>query len=449
MSYARWVTNKPLKYIENRGPTSLLSNYSEDIRRISAALEYIPEIGISFFAIVGGLGYLTWVSWPITLLACIAVVPASYIFIKIQHRVQRAQINMLRSRDSVNNYYAAMINGIKELKLDSDKRSDLLKNYLYTGGSKLSDTSFHLAMNYTLGSLWTQSCYFIAITVVLLLVSVELVSTHIVAPYILVALFLKSYIFKFMSALPHWTAAGAIIEQFRLNGFECNTVTIDDYTLSSESTAISTNKLHIEARNIGYSYISEHNTRLFSVGPLSLTLDKPEIVFITGQNGSGKSTFLKVLCGLYEREAGDLFVNGQTVDENNIQDYRTLFSVLFTVPYIFQELPLQVPSDPIKRKTFEDYLVKLQLDGKINPDRVTQTPELSHGQIKRLGLLMAMMDNRPIIVFDEWAENQDPAYKDIFYHDILPGLRDAGKIVVVVTHESQYFSTADRQFQLT
>jgi len=61
---------------------------------------------------------------------------------------------------------------------------------------------------------------------------------------------------------------------------------------------------------------------------------------------------------------------------------------------------------------------------------------------------MAYLENKPILIFDEWAENQDPAFKDVFYRELLPELRDNGKLIVVISHESQYFDVADRVITL-
>ena len=69
-------------------------------------------------------------------------------------------------------------------------------------------------------------------------------------------------------------------------------------------------------------------------------------------------------------------------------------------------------------------------------------------QPKRLALLVAYLEDRPVYVFDEWASDQDPTYKDVFYRQLLPELRARGKAVVVITHDDHYFSVADRCLRL-
>lgn len=446
LDYVRWQLSQPVAKTEARGPTSLIATFSEDVRRITLALEYIPELGISLAAILGGAFYLVFVSWPVMAIAVVAIAPAAWVFMKIQGRVKTAVVEMLAHRDTSNRYFRALIQGVKEVSLDGDRRRRITQDYLSPESQQLSSASVRLAMGYTTGSLWTQFCYFTAIIAVLALVATNAAPVDIVAPYILVALFLKSYIFRFMHALPHWTAAGTVLERLDREGYQ---FPASDEPLDIAAERTQTPRPHIQVRDVKYRYISERDTTLFTAGPFDLELKNPEIIFITGHNGAGKSTFLKTLCGLYPPNEGNILLNGDVVDDSNRENYRSLFSAVFTVPNVFQEFPLELPQDEERKALFTSYMDVLQLDGKIDPERTSEMPELSHGQIKRYALLQALLDKRPIIMFDEWAENQDPAFKQVFYYDILPRLRDTGKVVVAVTHESHYFDAADRVYSLS
>ena len=449
LNLVAWQVRQPLAATESKGPTPLVSAFSEDVRRVCLGLEYIPEVGISLAAILGGAVYLTWVSWPIMALAVVAVVPAAWVFMKIQKRVQRALLDTLGARDRANDYFKSIVNGMKEIKLDRRREGAIVERHLGPTSASLSEASQRLAMGYAAGSLWTQFCYFSAIIAVLALVALDVVDPAVVAPYILVALFLKSYIYRFMAALPFWTTGGAVIGRLAAEGFVYRPrERLDHPPPVGERPPGDARGLTIEVRDVCYTYVSERDTRLFTAGPFELKLDKPEIVFVTGQNGAGKSTFLKTLCGLYRPESGSLTLDGVEITDANRQTYRNHFAAIFTVPHVFRELPFEPPETEERRALFRHYLGVLQLDAKIDLERTAKLPELSHGQTKRLALLGALMDERPVVVFDEWAENQDPQYKRTFYYDILPRLRDAGKIVVAVTHESHYFDAADRIYEL-
>ena len=65
-----------------------------------------------------------------------------------------------------------------------------------------------------------------------------------------------------------------------------------------------------------------------------------------------------------------------------------------------------------------------------------------------MALVTALLEDRPFCVFDEWAADQDPQYKQIFYGQLLQDLRRRGKGVIVVTHDDRYFHLGDRVLKL-
>jgi putative pyoverdin transport system ATP-binding/permease protein len=92
---------------------------------------------------------------------------------------------------------------------------------------------------------------------------------------------------------------------------------------------------------------------------------------------------------------------------------------------------------------------QLQLDRKVTvADGVFSTVELSQGQRKRLALVMTYLEDRPFYVFDEWAADQDPLFKELFYTVLLCDLKSRGKTVVVITHDDHYYHVADRCVRL-
>jgi putative ATP-binding cassette transporter len=76
------------------------------------------------------------------------------------------------------------------------------------------------------------------------------------------------------------------------------------------------------------------------------------------------------------------------------------------------------------------------------------TTDLSTGQRKRLALVHAYLERRPIMVLDEWAADQDPTFRRIFYTEILPDLKRQGKTLIVISHDDRYFNAADRYIRL-
>jgi len=168
-----------------------------------------------------------------------------------------------------------------------------------------------------------------------------------------------------------------------------------------------------------------------------------EIVFITGGNGSGKTTFAKILAGLYAPETGEIRIDGHRVTDENRVDFREHFSTVFSDFYLFDSL-LGLTGPKLDHRA-QDYLAQLQLTHKVEiKDGKLSTIELSQGQRKRLALLTAFLEDRPIYLFDEWAADQDPTFKKFFYYELLQELKSRDKTVFVISHDDSYFDVADR-----
>lgn len=191
-----------------------------------------------------------------------------------------------------------------------------------------------------------------------------------------------------------------------------------------------------------FYYPSRDGRPGFKVGPISLEFERGQTVFITGHNGSGKSTFLKMLTALYRPTAGDKRVDGVSIGRAELVHYRELFSTIFTDHHLF-ERAFGVTPDQEEHAT--ELLTRMAIAHKtsVKDGRVTNR-ELSTGQKKRLAMVLARLSDRPILLFDEWAADQDPDYRKFYYHQILPRLRSEGKLVLAVTHDDQYFHLADR-----
>jgi putative ATP-binding cassette transporter len=191
----------------------------------------------------------------------------------------------------------------------------------------------------------------------------------------------------------------------------------------------------------------EKDDSTFVLGPIDLTLRSGELVFLVGGNGSGKSTLAKIVTGLYPPESGEIRLNGLPILDSNRDDFRQIFSAIFSDFYLFDSL-LGLESTE-RDEQAREYLKQLHLSHKVRiANGVLSTTSLSQGQRKRLALLTAYLEDRPFYLFDEWASDQDPLFKNIFYTRLLPELKQRGKTVLVITHDDKYFDLADRILKL-
>jgi putative ATP-binding cassette transporter len=185
----------------------------------------------------------------------------------------------------------------------------------------------------------------------------------------------------------------------------------------------------------------------FQLGPIDLSVKSGELIFIVGSNGSGKSTLAKLITGLYTPDSGKIYLNDTPITAANIEWYRQHFATTFADVYLFDRY-LGLEDRQIDREIGK-YLKEFQIDRKVSvTNGVLSTTNLSQGQRKRLALLTAFLEDRPIYLFDEWASDQDPAFREVFYQQMLMQLKEWGKLVIVITHDDRYFHLADRILKL-
>jgi ABC-type siderophore export system fused ATPase/permease subunit len=202
----------------------------------------------------------------------------------------------------------------------------------------------------------------------------------------------------------------------------------------------------IELKGVEFVFGEEIAGESFHLGPVDFSLRRGEIVFVIGGNGSGKTVLMRVLTALYHQSAGEIAYNGATLQSADRQAYREQFSTVFSDFHLFREL---LGLEGVPQSRVDAWLDRLDLKGKTRyADGEFSSVELSAGQRKRLAFAVAMLEDRPIYVLDEFGAEQDPGHRRSFYREILPALRDSGKTVVVVTHDDAYFDAADRVIRM-
>ncbi|MFC1679013.1 cyclic peptide export ABC transporter [Elusimicrobiota bacterium] len=194
------------------------------------------------------------------------------------------------------------------------------------------------------------------------------------------------------------------------------------------------------------SYRDTEGHPLFTVGPVAAEFHAGQITFVTGGNGSGKSTLLRMLTGLIPLDGGDLLADVKALSTDQLQDYRDRISAVFSDYHLSRRLYGIDDPDPAR---IEDLIDRLNLQGKVTVSNgAFSTVDLSGGQRKRLAFLVSELEDKPVIVLDELAADQDPHFRRVFYEEILPDLKARGKIVICVTHDDRWYHLADRVYHM-
>ncbi|WGS52779.1 cyclic peptide export ABC transporter [Paraburkholderia sp. D15] len=427
-------------HLEKHGAARSLAVLTQDLDAIVVFFISLPAIAMQGAVIAGCLVYLGMLSWQILLVALATVGIGTLGF---YYANDRALFHLRASRqreDALVERFRALFDGAKELKLHRARRHAFVSDALapHVEAVRVQRTRGYVL--YAAAASWGSLILFAFVGLTLfVLTRVYTVETHVMSGYALVFLYMIMPIENLLAALPSLGSARVALERIE----KLNT----ELPLELSSTAPPSPAFQsIRFEQVTHRYFREKENGFFTLGPVDLRFVPGELVFVIGGNGSGKTTLAKLLVGLYEPENGRVLLDEHPVDEMNRESYRQLFSVVFSDFFLFDTLfGLPVNSEATARAL----LVDLQLDHKVRIENGTFTTlDLSQGQRKRLALLVAFLEDRPFYLFDEWAADQDPVFKDVFYHRLLPALKAQGKTVVAITHDDRYFHLADRCVKL-
>jgi putative pyoverdin transport system ATP-binding/permease protein len=445
MKLSRQILALPLRYVEQVGRPRILAMLTEDIPTITGGVVPIPGICINVAILLGGLIYLGWLS-PMMLLVFLGLITlgiggyqlAIFNFSRHMRLVRAAADRLLQS-------FTAMTEGTKELKMHHHRRADFLTQMLRPAAEAYRRHSTKGIGFHTGASAGGQAFVFITIGLMIFF-SLRLAGTdpRVVSGYVLVLIYITSPLQVIMNMVPAIGRANIAVAKVQQLGLEvsANAEGADDNVEPPNR-----DWHELEFADVSFTYQRNDDDVPFTLGPLDLTLRKGEAVFITGGNGSGKTTLAKLLAGLYLPDRGSISIDDCTIDEKNIESYRQYFSVVFSDFYLFEDL--HGLSDSAGDAKVKGYLEQFELAQKVQfSNGKLSTLKLSHGQRKRLALLIAYLEDRPIYLFDEWAADQDPHFKNTFYNHLLPELKARGKALLVITHDDRYFHLADRLIKL-
>lgn len=442
---SRRVLATPLRRLEQVGITRILTTLTDDVATIGFAATNIPTLAMNATVLLGCTVYLAWLSWPVLLAVLTMVVVGAVIYRALVSRafpdLQRARA----TREVLVQHFRTLTDGVKELKLHAGRRRTFVIERIDATLATLGRAWTGGAWHQVVAASWSQSLFYVLLGAIVFTIPIMYaLPVEALTGYVLVTLYMMTPVWALLDSWPILARGRIALGKVRELGLSLSE---PDAEGDHASPAVAEPFVRLDVEGLVFAYGDGADSYEFALGPLDFSLAQGELVFLVGGNGSGKSTLVKVLTGLYPPTFGSIRLNGQIVDDSNRDSYRQHFSAVFSDFYLFDGL-LGLAGDGLDERARQG-LVRLELDAKVRVHAGRfSTTALSQGQRKRLALLTAFLEDRPIYVFDEWAADQDVHYRDIFYRQILPELRAQGKTVLVISHDDRYYHLGDRVLQL-
>lgn len=436
------IRHADLRTLEQIGPARLYAGVTKETATISQATGMIVTGIQAGILLTFTLIYIGWLS--VTAFIICIVVSGLGVAVhfnrmgQIYARLHEAQQWETRLFGGL----AGFFDGFKEIKL-STRRNDALYQDFRTVSETAQDIKVDTQRKLSEHAILTQSMFYLLTAAMVFVVpALNATFSDVVVKTTTSVLFMIGPITALVGMLPMLAMANTSADIIRTLEVEL----AGRGTPARPSMPPPRRFDSVTLKDVVFQHESSVHGEGFRVGPVNLTIRRGEILFVTGGNGSGKSTLMRLLTALYPPTSGEILVDGVPHGGEKAQAYRELFTAIFGDYHLFRRL-YGIDQPPQER--VEELLSLLELTGKtMLVGDSFDTVDLSAGQRKRLALLVAMLEDRPILVLDEWAADQDPHYRRKFYTEILPMLRDQGKTIIAVTHDDNYFHCADRQLKM-
>lgn len=433
-----------LRTLERLSHGELFATIAQEINHLSQSLPLLVSAAQSVFLLAFCLLYIATLSFISFLVVAALTALGLYLYWLRRRSLNHALAQIHRQEAEMLDTLAHFTKGFQEIRLHADKNDalfhrftqvvdDLQTQVVGVGGKWVALLQFSNAFLYALvGAVifilplffegYTDVIYKITAAAIFCIGPVTAITA--VAPLYTKANMGLGHVAQLEQRLNQGRAATMpVVTQSRFNGF--NT---------------------ISCRGMTFSYRDDSGEASFTSGPLELILKRGETVFLIGGNGSGKSTAMKLICGLYTPDGGSIEVDGTVIGDAERQDYRELFSAIFADFHLFDRL---FGLGDVDQATVDALISRMELDEKVTfADGRFSTTTLSTGQRKRLAMIVSLLEDRDIYLFDEWAADQDAHFRDIFYTELLPDLKRRGKTVLAVTHDDRYWSCCDRRLSM-
>lgn len=208
----------------------------------------------------------------------------------------------------------------------------------------------------------------------------------------------------------------------------------------------------VEFRDVSFKY---PGSETYALSHVNMKFEVGKRLAVVGMNGSGKTTFIKLLCRLYDPTEGQILLNGIDIRKYNYGEYMNIFSVVFQDFQLFA-LPLgqnvagQVDYDPVraeeclKKAGFGDRLEKMPkgLETYLYKDYDKEGVDISGGEAQKIAIARALYKDAPFIILDEPTAALDPIAEAEIYEKFDEIVED--KTAIYISHRLSSCKFCDR-----
>lgn len=434
------------------GQGAVQTALTQEMQTVSAALPLMLNGVQQVVLIICVAAYLAWLSTFAFVMISVLAIVVSTIHLQRIRKINDATRDAIDDENLLFGGLSDLLHGFKEVKMNSRRRAALL-GALNDRSIRARDTKSVVKAQWSREFALIQLAFYGMMAAMVFIVPIFTSDYHDVAVQTTTAaLFMIGPIGAVVAAVPSFTDSDVALRKIKdiddqledaldaQHAQEATNGTSSPETLEKFQDGLG-NIAEISLRDVHFAYPGTSDSPGFAVGPINATFKKGEITFITGGNGAGKSTIIAVLTGLRPAAGGSIMVNDCPVPTDALQLYRDHFATVLSDYHLFREL---YGIDDIDPKRVQTLLKQMEIDDKVElDDNAFSTTSLSQGQRKRLALIAALLEEKPVLVLDEWAADQDPHFRSVFYEKILPSLRKQGKIIICVTHDDRWFDKAD------
>jgi putative ATP-binding cassette transporter len=437
------VRNSELLTIENLGRGELYTKITQNTALISQSGFIMVNAAQQTFVLFFCICYIAYLSIPAFFATIVSIGIGTAIYMQHAESLDLLLKRLSNKEAELLDTLAHMVDGFKEIRLNRQKSEAVFRKF--TG---VSDTvcgmKIDAQVSFCIDIMFADVFFYSLLSVVVFLLP------RIVPTYASVVLMITAAILFIIGPLQMVVQAAPVFE--RAKSAMARLAELEEKlekelrpgTELSETDFSAFHSLHLNGTVFQYPEMEDGAG--FKVGPLDLSVKRGELLFLVGGNGSGKTTLLKVLAGLYLPTAGEIRVDGAAVTASQEQSYRELFGTIYSQFHLFDRL---YGLEGVERENVLAVLEEMELTSQTGfEDGHFTHLNLSTGQRKRLALAVTLLEDKDILIFDEWAADQDPHFRKHFYEVLLDRLKSKGKTVIVATHDDRYWGLADRVVHL-